>query len=157
MGGWEQVGLGSCQPSAPTCLHSRQECLLRGCPVASAKLTMAPCVCTGGGEGRHCSPGHFPPWLAAGVPVPGHLAQGYSGCLREVCVCDAGVYVCLCVCVCMCVRCCRGVWLCVCSTCFSDSMYLGLRAPVCAMNLPSSACVSVPIWVCLWSISTPGG
>ena len=59
VGGLEQVGLGSRQPSAPTLGRSRGEAV-ESLSVLCGGLTMAPCVCVAGGEGHHCSPGHLP-------------------------------------------------------------------------------------------------
>lgn len=94
VGGWEQVGLGSRQPSAPTLGRSRWE----GCGESARRVRQPDngSLCLRGGRGgaplfsgTPCCQG----WLWA-VPGPGHLAQGCSGHLREMCA-----RTCVCVCV----------------------------------------------------------
>nr|CAI9712694.1 unnamed protein product [Rangifer tarandus platyrhynchus] len=88
VGGWEQVGLGSRQASAPTLGPSGSKAV-----ESLPRLTMAPVSARREGRGAIVLRDTFPPgWLRA-VPGLGHLALGCCGHLREVCA-----RTCVCVC-----------------------------------------------------------
>ena len=93
MGGWEQVGLGSRQPSAPALGPSGSEAVA-SLPRGAPRLTMAPVSARREGRGAMVLRDTFPPGLAAGSPRPGTLG---TRLLRAP---EGGVCPHLCVCVC---------------------------------------------------------
>lgn len=179
--------MGAGGPGEPPAFHPHTRAQpWGGCGKSAGRvcggLTMAPCVCAAGGEGRHCSPGHLPARAGCGRPRPRTLG---TGLFRAP---EGGVCPHLCVCVC-----CWSVSVCteghVCLTpslsvhmhalhagalclsrlvapcvyhipaclpgCVCSCVVCMVRVPGCRERLPFSVSVSVPTG-CLWHLDAKG-
>lgn len=89
--------MGAGGPGEPPAFHPHTRAQpWGGCGKSAGRvcggLTMAPCVCEAGGEGRHCSPGHLPARAGCGRPRPRTLGTGLfrapeGGVCPHLCVC----------------------------------------------------------------------
>lgn len=160
MGRWEQVGLGSRQPSAPTLGPSRSEAV-ESLPRGAPRLTMAPVSARREGRGATVLRDTFPPGLAAGGARPGTLGA------RLFWAPEGGVCPHLCVCVC-----CWRVSVCTeghvrlsaharlaCWGAVSEQACGSLRLPACFLGVSATGCVSASRCVSgpVYLVCAPGG